>query len=321
MTKYFEKIMNHIIKKYQINSLLIAISGGQDSICLIKLLEQFNKQKNSIKKFEYLYIDHQWKKDSKIQAEYLINYMKQQKKKFSIYQIKKISISENTSRIYRYNTIIDHAMQNKYDAIITAHTKTDKLETFIQNLGRGTTIEGATSLNSYNKLNQKLYLFRPLISNHRQELNFFCRKYFLPIWSDNTNYNYSIKRNRIRYEVIPYLNKYLNKKIESNLVNFLESCYHDHEYIKQISIINYINNKHYRYIALNYRNIQNNHIAIQTRIIQLFINHNLYIFIHKYFLYQLLKIINRKINTTIKWKKIKFEIKTDWIYITVLNEL
>lgn len=82
ITKSFEKILNQIVKKYNLNSLLIAISGGQDSICLIKLLEQFNKQKHFIKKIEYLYIDHQWKKDSKIQAEHLINYMKQQKKNF-----------------------------------------------------------------------------------------------------------------------------------------------------------------------------------------------------------------------------------------------
>lgn len=83
MQKYFNNLINHIINKYKIKSILIAISGGQDSICLIKLCESFNHSyKNEINKFEYIYIDHQWRRDSEEHIKHLINYFKSIKKKY-----------------------------------------------------------------------------------------------------------------------------------------------------------------------------------------------------------------------------------------------
>lgn len=314
---FFQNIINKLIKKYKINSLLIAISGGQDSIFLMKLLDLCNKNKAFIKKIEYIYIDHQWKKESEKQIEFLINYLTPNKQ-ISIYQIKKTTISENKSRIYRYHTIINHAIIYNYEAIITAHTKTDKLETFLHNLSRGTSLEGATSLNIRRKINKKLHIFRPLIDQDRHKVIFFCRQNFLPIWSDITNYNYNITRNRIRNEIIPYLTKYINQKFEKNLTKFIANCYHDNEFIKQEVIKKYIEIKHHKYIALNYNLIKDEHIAIKTRILQLFMYHNSYICVNQYMVKKLITYIDlNKKNTKNEflWKHLKFNTQTKWIYI------
>jgi len=215
--------------------------------------------------------------------------------------------------------LIYHAIKYKHNAIITAHSKTDKLETFLYNLTRGTGIEGSTSLNFHRKLNKKISIFRPLIQENRSEINFLCRELFLPIWSDITNYNYNITRNRIRNEILPYLKKYLNKSIENNIINFLYSFYSENEYIKQQTFKVYFLSKHKNYIALKLFYIKKQNISLQIRILQLFIYHNFYIVITKKSLFHLINIINN-VNTLKSDKKLHYKnvilfINNKWIYI------
>nr|YP_009397175.1 tRNA Ile-lysidine synthetase [Thuretia quercifolia]ARW66361.1 tRNA Ile-lysidine synthetase [Thuretia quercifolia] len=317
MNRYFSKLMNQFIRKYDLKKILIAISGGQDSICLMKLIDNFTQNHNYIE-VEYIYIDHQWKIDSKMQIEHLINYCKNFKKKLTIYQIKKISLSEDISRKYRYHIIIRHATYYKYKIIFTAHTKTDKLETFFYNLMRGTGIEGVTSLNLHRKYNSTLNIFRPLIKQNRININFFCRRWLLPIWSDTTNYNYSTSRNRIRNEIFPYLKKYFNINIEKNWLIFLHNCYYDNEYIKQKVIRLYLKNKHNTYIALKKSSIRKEHFTIQIKVLRLLIYHNFKIETSGNLLIKIINQINNKqsnYNVQIIYKFIKFNINQNWIYI------
>ena len=320
MQQYFNHLINKIIKKYKIVSILIAISGGQDSICLIQLFESFiNSYKDRIKKLEYIYIDHQWRIDSKQHIEHLINYFTNIKKRVHIYQIFSNTFSENISRRNRYHIIINHAKIYRYEAILTAHTQTDKIETFILNLTRGSSIEGITSLNLHKKFNYHLNIFRPLINKNRKDINFFCKKWLLPIWLDVTNCNQNIKRNRIRNEIMPYLNKYFNYKLSYQLAKFLKTCYYDNEYIKQKTTKLYVSIKSYHYISINIFMLKKEHLSIQIRIIQLFIYHNFCFILNEKNLLKIIHYINR-INhnyksTNIKWKNINLYFSKKWLYV------
>lgn len=213
---------------------------------------------------------------------------------------------------------------NKYKAILTAHTKTDKIETFFINLLRGTTIEGISSLNLHKKLNYNLNLFRPLISQNRINIHFFCKKWLLPFWSDTTNYDQNIKRNRIRNEILPYFHKYFNSQLTYKLIKFLKTCYYDNEYIKQKVIKLYIHIASNYYTAINTKKLNKEHLSIQTRIIQLFIYHNFYLMLNPKKLLQIINHINtpnRKyfIPITIKWNNIYLYCNNTWLYI-ILKE-
>nr|QCI06527.1 tRNA Ile-lysidine synthetase [Erythroglossum lusitanicum] len=273
MNKNSNKYIFNTIKKHKISSILIAISGGQDSIYLTDLIKNLKSQCN-INQIEYIYVDHQWKIDSVKQIEHIINYLKPSKNNLNIYQIKKIILSENLSRIYRYHTIINHAIKYKYSIILTGHSQTDKLETFLLNLTRGTSLEGATSLTLHRKLNYNIHIIRPIINSNRSNINWYCRKFSLPNWSDTTNNYYTMQRNRVRYELMPYLRKYFNINIEKNLNIFLKTCFNDNEYIKQNTIKLYLNIRHNRYIAINLSYTNQQHISIKYRILQLFFYHN-----------------------------------------------
>lgn len=315
MNKNSNKYIFNIIKKYQISSILIAISGGQDSIYLTNLIKNL-KNKFNINQVEYIYIDHQWKIDSIKQIEHIINYLKPLKNNLNIYQIKKIILSENLSRIYRYHTIINHARKYNYRIILTGHSQTDKLETFLLNLTRGTSLEGATSLTFHRKLNHNIHIIRPIIEINRSNINWYCRKFSLPNWSDTTNNYYKMQRNRLRYELMPYLKKYFNINIEKNLNIFLQTCFNDNEYIKQNTIKLYLYIRHYKYIAINLSYTNEQHTSVKYRILQLFFYHNFCILLNNNILIKLIKKLNANyLNQIINCQYLKIIIKKKWLYI------
>nr|YP_010902425.1 lysidine synthase [Hypnea nidifica]WCH54280.1 lysidine synthase [Hypnea nidifica] len=268
--KKFNKKFNKFILKYRLQAILIAISGGQDSICLIQLIENFQKKYNQILKITYIYIDHQWTQNNQQQIKHLINIIKKTTKQFIIYQINQSVHSELQAREIRYKILIQHSIKYKYKYIMTAHTQTDKIETFLQHIIRGTSLNGLTSFNEYRKFNNKIYLYRPLLEFRRTEIKWLCRKLHLPIWSDITNYNYTINRNRLRHELIPYIHKYFNNNIDKKINDFLISSKMENEYITQNAIKLYLYSRHRTSIALNYKLIYRQHIALQIRTLQIF---------------------------------------------------
>nr|QVY58129.1 tRNA(Ile)-lysidine synthase [Eucheuma denticulatum] len=274
MIMYLHKKFYHTISKILGRnikaSVLIAVSGGQDSLCLIKLIEDFYAKYKSLMKITYVYVDHQWRKDSYHQIRHLVNIVKSTKQKIIIYQIKDIVKSEEKARKLRYQILMKHAKIYNYLAIMTAHTSTDRIETFWQQIFRGTTINGITSFHPHRKFGKHIYIYRPLIEFHRTEINWLCRKFYLSIWSDITNYEYKIQRNRLRNELIPYINKYFTVNIEKRLINFIKISNLENEYIKQNAIKLYFVSRHRVNIALNYSLIAKQHISLQTRTLQIF---------------------------------------------------
>nr|YP_010726273.1 lysidine synthase [Hypnea brasiliensis]WDY84748.1 lysidine synthase [Hypnea brasiliensis] len=274
MNTYIQNKFNqkfHIfVSKHKLQAILIAISGGQDSICLIRLIEDFQQKYNKKLEITYIYIDHQWTQNSQQQIKHLINIIKKTTKKFIIYQVNQAVNSELKAREIRYNILIKYSIKYKYQYIMTAHTQTDKTETFLQHIIRGTSLNGLTSFNEYRKFNHKVQLYRPLLDFKRTDIKWLCRKLHLPIWSDITNYNYKINRNRLRHELIPYIHKYFNSNIDKRINDFLINSKMENEYVTQNAIKLYLYSRHKTNIALNYNLIYRQHIALQIRTLQIF---------------------------------------------------
>nr|YP_010986043.1 tRNA(Ile)-lysidine synthase [Polyopes affinis]WOL36961.1 tRNA(Ile)-lysidine synthase [Polyopes affinis] len=318
MNTYLNIQFNKQITKIgNLHNLLIAISGGQDSLCLVKLIEDFKKEQIFSGKIEYIYIDHQWRKDSKKQIKHLINYIHKYLSKISIYEIYNITYSELEARQLRYQTIIEHAILNNYSTIFTAHTQTDKIETFLQQLMRGTSLDGATSLIFQRQLKNGLNLVRPLINVQRTDTNWFCRKFCLPIWSDNTNYHYNITRNRLRYELIPYLKQYFILNIEDNINKFISISSDDNEYIKQNATKLYLISRHKINIALNYSLIKKQHYAIQMRTLEIFFYHHFRKPLNYKTIVKIFKLIKTKclVCQKLQWYQLTINIYNNWIYV------
>nr|YP_009511403.1 tRNAIle-lysidine synthetase [Gracilariopsis mclachlanii]AXI97280.1 tRNAIle-lysidine synthetase [Gracilariopsis mclachlanii] len=313
----FLKALKHYNNSKKKLSILIAISGGQDSLCLVQLIEKYNIINQYFKDIEYIYIDHQWRCDSKQQIKHLINYINSTKHKISIYQINYNDMSELMARRIRYQILIKHAKNHQQQIICTGHNKTDHTETFLINLIRGTGLEGLYSIPLIRKINQRTYLFRPLIDINRTDILWFCRKYNLPIWSDKTNFNYKNHRNRIRHEMLPYLKEYFSPQIEKHISDFLDLSSLENEYIKQNAIKIYLISRDKNYIAMNYKFIKNQHIALQKRVLQIFFYYHFNKFLNKKIVYKILNNINKNhmSKIVIIWHNLYINIYKNWIYI------
>ena len=312
----FYNNINRLLDLNKFTSILIAISGGQDSLCLIKLIEDLmyiNQKKLNI---EYIYIDHQWKKDSEKQIKHLINLLTVNKQNLSIYQIQNITNSELVARNIRYNIIIQHAIKYNYSNIMTAHTSTDQIETFLMQLIRGGGIDSVTSLTQTRVLKNNIKIIRPLIYFSRSDITWFCRKFMLPIWSDISNYEHNIIRNRLRNELIPYLNKYFALNIEKQINYFIKISNIENEYIKQNAIKLYLKSRHKTNLALNCLILKHQHEALQLRVLQIFVYHNFQQTLNRNILNRLLNLIQSKKsnNCIIKWKNLYFKVYYNWLY-------
>nr|YP_009399454.1 tRNA Ile-lysidine synthetase [Dictyomenia sonderi]ARW69060.1 tRNA Ile-lysidine synthetase [Dictyomenia sonderi] len=314
-------LIKHFIIKHNTKNILLAISGGQDSIYLIKILETLKKQLSTAKlQTSYIYIDHQWKYNSHEQIKHIINYIKSIKSHIIIYQISQITLSEDQCRTFRYNIIIQHAIKYNFKLIITGHNSTDQIETFIQNMIKGSGIESLNNLGIKNKIYQNIFLLRPLLKLDREIIYWICKKFYLPIWSDSTNYVYKIQRNRIRQELIPYIKKYLHKNIENNIKSLMNNYYYQNEYIKQSVIKLYLKSRHNKRIAINYKKINQQNFILQIKIIQLFCFDNFQIYLENS---KIVKIINKINNQSsnllkiLKHKNFNFFINNNWFYLSI----
>nr|WOA02497.1 tRNA-Ile-lysidine synthase [Gloiopeltis furcata] len=316
--KFYMSLESYVNNKH-LTSILVAISGGQDSLCLIKLIEDYQDKFRTYESFniEYIYIDHQWRKDSRQQIQHIINFANCRERKISVYEIQSLVKSEIGARNLRYQTIIQHALANRHQLILTAHTATDRVETFFQQIIRGTSLDGVTGLHIERQINSNLRLVRPLLDFDRTEINWFCRHFYLPTWSDVTNYEYKVQRNRLRYEFIPYLRSYFTKSIEQKISSFLKISSLENEYIKQNSIKLYLDNIHNVSIAINYKKVRTQHLCLQTRVLQVFFYHNFNKTLSCCFVYTLilkLKTLNPN-KSNITWQNFNFQMYKSWLYI------
>ncbi len=190
-------------------NILIAVSGGQDSMALLNLINDLKKQHNW--SISVWHGDHKWHRKSSKYALELKNYCKDKNIKFFSDQVNKENISsEEKARDWRYKSLSEKAkklqikVQKKENNIyiLTGHTSTDNAETFILNLARGSNFAGVSNIETKRLLENKIFLVRPILIFSRQDTKEFCLKMNIPIWEDPTNSDLKIKRNLVRNKVI-----------------------------------------------------------------------------------------------------------------------
>jgi len=152
--------------------ILIAISGGQDSICLFFILLQLKNQWKW--DFGVLYCNHFWQTDSFYTSSLIfrVGFI------FSIPAYLNLPseniFSEQKSRNWRYYSFKRLSYFYNYDIIFTGHTATDRIETIILNLIRGTSTRGLSTLNWIRPISP-LYFSRSFCITQQKLANFTDR--------------------------------------------------------------------------------------------------------------------------------------------------
>ena len=216
------KFQNHLSQTFPFvkgKRLLLAVSGGIDSMVLAHLFQQLHYD------FAIAHCNFQLRdKESDADEVFVKQWCEQLKipvyiKKFDIKHTaeeQKTSI-QVTARNLRYNWFSMLLEENNFDYLLTAHQLDDSLETFIINLSRGTGLDGLIGIP---KQNDKI--IRPLLLFSRQEIEDYAKENGVQWREDSSNSSDKYLRNRIRHDMVPIL-KELNPSFLKSFQNTLDN--------------------------------------------------------------------------------------------------
>lgn len=212
---------------------LIAVSGGQDSLCLAQLL--LDLQPKWGWQLAIAHCDHGWRQDSAANAAYVAQLASTWQLPFYLTVADVPPTSEAAAREWRYARLADIADQHHFEVIVTGHTASDRAETLLFNLLRGSGADGLQALTWVRAMSDTVTLVRPLLNISRHETAVFCHEAKLTIWEDETNHDLTFARNRIRHELLPYLKAQFNPQIEQALTQTAELLKADVDYLDTIA--------------------------------------------------------------------------------------
>jgi len=197
-------------------TLLLAVSGGQDSMALLGLLLGLRRLHGW--RLLLWHGDHGWRQDSRRQAEGLEAWCQGQhlslrRDHWGASAAEPAASSargnEALARQWRYARLEHHAIAAASIRVVTGHTASDRAETLLLHLARGSHRRGLGSLRSLRPLHDSqghgILLGRPLLIFSRDDTDRICRNLGLPVWHDSSNDDRRFSRNRIRSEVLPVL--------------------------------------------------------------------------------------------------------------------
>lgn len=276
-----EKILDTINKYNLINTgdkIVVAVSGGPDSMCLLDVLRKY-KEKFNIEIF-VAHINHGIRENSTIDEEYVENYCKLNNIKCFILHadvIKRASEEkrgiEETGRIVRYEFFDEVLKKTASNKIAIAHNSNDNAETIIMNMLRGS---GTTGLKGIEVIKDNKYI-RPLIKCERNEIEEYCSNNNINPRHDESNDDNIYTRNKIRNIVIPYIKREFNPNIIKTINRLSEISIEETKYIDNITmqtfnniLVNYDKNNFQ--IVLDLPKFNNLELVIKRRIILYTIN-------------------------------------------------
>nr|AIA21409.1 hypothetical protein [Pyropia kanakaensis] len=299
------------------SSLLVSFSGGQDSLTLVKILSDLKENYNW--KISLIHFDHRWRSDSMRASKQVFKYAKLYNLPVYYFECPKCLNTEESSRKWRYTTLINTAYVNNLREIVLAHTATDKAETVLSNLFRGTSLDGLSSIRWSSQISNTVHLVRPLLNFYRSETAWFCRKYLLPVWIDQSNYNYALSRNRLRQELIPYIKSYFQPQFEEKSLVLSSLIALDVDFLEQEALRIYSIIQHKELSAINYLVIKLLHPSIQSRILKLFFISHLDLNLNSKQISDIIFFINQCILKNINIQNYILCTDDIWLYIGVIE--
>lgn len=194
----------------------LAVSGGADSVALAFLLTQGGTRRNAAKRFVVLHVDHGLRPESKEEYRFVRGLAKRLGLPFKGIHAKverrRGESLEMAARRVRIAFFADCTKRLNLDAVATGHHSDDVAETFLMKLRRAS-LCGIRETSEV----EGVRFVRPLLECRRKELQDYLRKYGEEWREDASNGDVSIERNRVRHEVIPFLEKTLDPNLVEHL--------------------------------------------------------------------------------------------------------
>ncbi len=220
--------------QYAIRSLLVAVSGGADSIALLRLLAEA-KECFSLSLYT-AHVNHALRGQEADADQSLVEEACKElglplfTKKIESHEWESCpgTGTEEKARNIRYAFFFKVMEMHNIDTLAMGHHRDDLLETLLFNLVRGTSPEKFAHLMPM--FEPKRRIMRPLLPFNKEILIQFLQEQHLPFGIDKTNWNQTFSRNILRHQVIPGLKK-INPKADHALFRFREILALEQDYL------------------------------------------------------------------------------------------
>lgn len=218
MNSFKEKIRDlrksELIKKG--DKILIAFSGGPDSVFLFFLLNFLKKEYEL--KISLIYVNHNLRDDVENDLEFVENFSKENKVKIFIENLNVLEYCKKNkksvelgARELRYKVLNEKLKELNFDKIATGHNLDDNVETLVFRLLRGTSIKGLKGIPV-----KRENIVRPILQFEKKEILDYLKRIDQDYIVDYTNKESDYSRNYIRNEIFPMFSK-INRNFKNKI--------------------------------------------------------------------------------------------------------
>ncbi|MDP2928517.1 MAG: tRNA lysidine(34) synthetase TilS [Candidatus Omnitrophota bacterium] len=239
-TNLTERVLK-TIRNYEMlkpgDMVLVAVSGGSDSIFLLQVLSHL-KNKLKLKKLIVCNLDHGIRgKESSEDSLFVKRVVEDLRLEFIH---KKIDLSKNRSRglsteevarLERYKFFNEAADRCKANIVATGHTLDDQAETILMRIIKGTSLKGIIGISPV-RGEKGIKIIRPLFELEKREIEECLKGCGAAYRIDSTNAEPVYFRNVVRKDIIPFLEKY-NPRLKRSLCSLAEHLREDFEFIRE----------------------------------------------------------------------------------------
>ncbi len=204
------------ISKFQLippgSKVVVALSGGPDSVALLLVLLELQKELNI--KVGAVHVNHLLRGKESFRDEEFVRRLTDRLKvplivkRVNVKEVSKGRNVEAVARELRYKALKEALKELKGDLIALGHTSSDLLETVLLNLTKGSGIKGLRGF-----LPKREVFIRPLFEVSRKEVEEYLKEKGAEFITDSSNFSLDFERNLIRLKVVPVLRE-INPKVE-----------------------------------------------------------------------------------------------------------
>lgn len=200
------------------NKLVVAVSGGPDSMVLLNLFSRLSKRLKFV--LTVAHVNHGLRGKSSDAEETLV---KKIAKKYGLpihtvrWKTPAKGNIQNAARKFRYDFFKDVAFKTNSSAVATAHHRDDQAETVLLQFIRGSGIKGLGGIPWITKY-KNIQIIHPLLDFGRDQIEAYARRHKIHFACDESNLKTGYRRNFIRHKLVPLLEE-INPRVKESIAD------------------------------------------------------------------------------------------------------
>ena len=233
MAQFIKTIQNFAFSNdlWEKNSkIVIGVSGGPDSVCLLDIFCKLTPKYNL--EIHLAHVNYGLRGEDSKKDELFVDELAQ-KYKISMTKLrpKKIRCKgnlENNLRDIRYDFFEKLRNELNFDLVAVAHNRDDQAETVLMRIMRGSGLAGLCAMQAKTE-----NIIRPLLETSKDDIIAYLKDNKLNYRKDKSNLDKKFTRNKVRHDLLPYLENNFNPAIKKTLSDWSQVVASDYDFIEK----------------------------------------------------------------------------------------